>query len=211
MNKKPSVLLLTSSNCPHCHAMIRSLDSLLKQQKLSMLEVINIEEQPDRATGFNVRSVPWFKLGLLEFNEALTESELTNWIDSYNTYDSYSRYIEYLLLNGKLNLAIDWIEKNNVSLNEVLNLITKLEIKINVRIGIGAIFEHYDSSKKLSEIIPRIKILMDSANAELRADLCHFLLLTRDKGLCNYLQKLLHDEDRNVREIAEESIDELCS
>jgi len=210
MNKKTSALLLSSNNCPHCHALKRSLDSLLKKEKLSMLEVINIEEQPERAKEYNIRSVPWLKLGLFEFNEGLTESELANWITWADSNDANSRYIEYLLLNGKLSLAIDWLEKTNVSLNEVLILIANFEVKINVRIGVGAIFEHFEGSHKLIAIIPSIKNLMDGGNAELRADLCHFLLLSRDKSVCDCLKKRLNDEDGNVREIAQESIDELC-
>jgi len=119
-------------------------------------------------------------------------------------------YIEYLLQNGKLNVALEWIERTNASLSDVLGLIAKADIKINVRIGIGAIMEHFDGSDKIGECIPMMSKLITHDNAELRADIGYYLMLTRDQSVMKLLQVLLSDENEHVREIARESIEELC-
>ena len=62
--------LLIAPGCPHCSTMMSVLSELLKEGRIGRLLMINIAEQPDEAAKHNVRSVPWLKLGEMEFTGA---------------------------------------------------------------------------------------------------------------------------------------------
>jgi len=209
MSLKPAVVLLTSSNCPHCTSLKKQLDDVNNQGRLSSFEVINVEEQPEVAKHYNVRSVPWFKLGSYEFDEGMTAGQLNDWLDSLEINDGNGRYLEYLLLNGKLNQAINWLENSNSLLEDVLELIVKPDVKINVRIGVGAVMEHFEGSALIRQIQPQIVEMLHNENPAIRADACHFLSLTNDQSVLGHLQVMLNDNDEHVREIAQEGLDDL--
>lgn len=208
---KPAAILLISRNCPHCASLKKQLGELNNQGELSALDVINVEKQPEIAKRYNVRSVPWLKLGSYEFDQGMTAGELNKWIGCFSTSEGDGRYIEYLLLNGKLSRAIDWFERGNGSLHDALMLIIKPDVKINVRIGIGALMEHFEGSEQIRKILPQILEMLNADNTAIRADMCHFLTLTNDKNMLSYLQGMLKDEDKHVREIAQEGIDDLAA
>ena len=70
---KPDALLLVSTGCSHCGRMLSTLSELLEQGELGRLEVYNIavNNGPPEARG--IRSVPWLRLGELEFGTALAD------------------------------------------------------------------------------------------------------------------------------------------
>jgi len=205
----PNALLLVSSHCAHCHA----LEMLLHERKtkglIGGLEVINVEQSPGTAQLFDVRSVPWLKLGNFIFNEELTPVDLDQWIEHAKAGSGQSQYITYLLEHGNLVKAIEWIEKGNTTLQAVIPLIADQEARINVRVGVGAILEHFEGMPEVREIIPELIGLMQSENPSIRTDACHYLSLSHSMDVIESLQKMLNDENEQVREVAMESIDEL--
>jgi len=209
MNQVIDILLLTSSQCPHCQTLKRQLDDAISQGMLSTYELINIEDSPEVANKYGVRSVPWLLLGSYEFDGAMKNSELYSWLTLLSNNKGNSEYAEYLLLNGKLSKLIDWLEKGNGSLQEVLSLIDNPDTKINVRIGVGAVMEHFEGRDNLKELTPSILEMLENDSPAIRADACHFLVLTRGQGVARQLQALLKDPDPHVREIAREGLDEL--
>ena len=42
----PDALLLISTHCPHCPAMLTALADLVKQGTVGRLEVVNLEQRP---------------------------------------------------------------------------------------------------------------------------------------------------------------------
>ena len=42
----PDALLLISTHCPHCPAMLASLADLVKQGTIGRLEAVNLEQHP---------------------------------------------------------------------------------------------------------------------------------------------------------------------
>ena len=56
--------------------MMKQLSELLKEGVLGRLEMINIGSRPEVAAHYNVRSVPWLKVGELEFSGAMTRQEI---------------------------------------------------------------------------------------------------------------------------------------
>jgi len=76
----PDILLLTSNHCIHCKALKTILTELMNEGVFSSFEVVNIEDHPEVTKKYNVRSVPWLRLGKYDFNEGLSRAELTDWL-----------------------------------------------------------------------------------------------------------------------------------
>jgi len=59
-------------------------------------------------------------------------------------------------------------------------------------------------------VIPRLIDYLSDDDARVRGDACHYLSLTRDPAYIPHIEKLLSDESEEVREIAQDSLDELA-
>jgi len=206
---KPEALLLISTHCPHCHTLQTLLEQRLSQGKIKSMTVVNIDETEDAAVKYNVRSVPWLKLGIFEFNESLTPAELDHWIATVSEDDGSIKFLQYLMENGKLQKVIEWLEQGNTSLQEFASLIIKPDIKINGRIGIGAVMEHFEGTAAIAGIIPGLKEMLKNDSAVIRTDVCHYLMLTHNTNVKASIEELLDDKDAEVRKTALESLEEL--
>lgn len=206
---KPKALILVSGHCPHCYALEKLLQDRMARAMLEELEVINIEQSPEIAQQYGIRSVPWLRLGGFAFDEALMPAELDKWIELATHDNGLSRYIVHLLEHGKLAKAIEWIEKNSVSLKAVVSILIDPDTKINVRVGIGAILEHFENTDTIREILPDLVSLLQESSATVRTDVCHYLSLTHDRKAIEPLKGMLEDQDLQVRQVAKESIEVL--
>lgn len=206
---QPNALLLVSTHCSHCHALEKLLRERLNSGELAALNIINIEQSPQVAQQYDVRSVPWLKLGSFIFDEVLTPTVLDNWIECIKEGGGQVEYISYLLEHGNLANAIEWIEKEHFSLNVIIPLLASSETKLNVRIGIGAIIEHFEGTALIKTITADLIGLLQNANSTIKIDACHYLSLTRSNDAIEPLKAMLGDEDPQVREVAQESIEAL--
>lgn len=176
---------------------------------LGELEVINVEKSPETAQQHGVRSVPWLRLDDFVFDEPPEPSKLDQWIREVKEGGGQPGYIAYLLERGKLNMAIEWIENGNASLKAVVSLLSDPDAKINVRVGIGAILEHFENTERIRTIVPDLVALLNDNNLTVRIDSCHYLSLTHSRDAIEPLKKMLGDKEEQVRQVAQESIESL--
>lgn len=207
--KQPGALLLVSNHCPHCHGLETLLRERMKTGALGGLRVVNIEQSPELAKQYGVRSVPWLQLGDFVFDGAMTPSELDEWIEQVNADGGQTRYIAYLLERGKLVMAIEWIEKSHTTLQVIIPLLVDPDARINIRVGVGAILEHFEDTDVIRAITFDLIGLLDNENPAIRTDVCHYLSLTHSIDVIAPLKQMLDDDDPQVREIARESIEAL--
>lgn len=205
-SSKPGAMLLVSTHCPHCHNLTTLLNERKETGALEKLDVINVDHSPEVAQQYGVRSVPWLQLGKFIFDGAMTPAELDRWIVHAKNGNGQSDYIAYLLERGKLEMAIEWIEKGEATLNTVVPLLEDVDAKMNVRVGVGAILEHFEGSQSIREIIPELIGLMQNDHPTIRTDACHYLSLTGSMDVIESLKKMLDDNDEQVRQVARESI-----
>jgi glutaredoxin len=206
---KLTATLLVGSHCPHCHALESLLRQRLESGALETLDVFNVENSPELTQQYNVRSVPWLQLDGLIFNQALSPSELDDWISNIRAGTTQRRYIAHLLEHGDLPAAIEWIEQGKASLKVVVDLLSETDSKLNVRIGIGAILEHFEDSDAIRSISNDLISLLNSDDVTIRTDACHYLSLTHSNTAIGALEKMLEDKHPQVREVARESLEVL--
>ncbi|MBU2641810.1 MAG: HEAT repeat domain-containing protein [Gammaproteobacteria bacterium] len=202
----PDALLLISTHCPHCPAMLAALTDLLKQGVIGRLEAVNLEQRPEAGQALGVRSVPWLRIGRIELAGVHSKSELAEWAAKADSEAGLADWFHLLLKEGQLPKAQAMIEADPDLLAAVLPIVGNIEASLNVRLGAGVLLEEFAGSDTLRALLPRLGELSQHADARVRADACHYLGLTQDPAAKHWLDARLKDEDADVREIAAESM-----
>ena len=211
MSVMPEVLMLMGRQCAYCLPMMQTLTELMKAGHISELRLINIEENAELAAQLGVRSVPWLQIGPFELQGSRSKQELMLWLKRASSFDGLTEYLEEVLSEGNIQLANKLIQHYPQALENVIELMANPEAKINVRLGVGVIIEELAELELFKVAIPHLLKHMTSEDARIRGDACHYLSLTRDVAYRSEIQRLLTDENAEVREIAQDSLDDLAS
>ena len=202
-------LLLTTPDCPHCSSVKAALEQLQLEGVGLSVEIVNIAEHPELAKQYAVRSVPWLRLGLFELPGAWSVGELRGWLDMATREEGMREYLASMLSSGQLATAESVIRRNPEQLAELLSLIIDNERDINVHIGISALLESMQGEELLAAQLQALAGLVTHEEPRVRADACHYLMLTGDTSASEYIKALCNDSDAEVREIAAESLEAL--
>ena len=208
-SQAPDALMLLSTHCAHCPSVLNSLAELVKQGVLGKLEVINLEQRPEVARQLGVHSVPWVRIGPFELTGQRSLAEFRQWAQTSATHEGVRDYIETMLAEGEVERVLTMIAKDAGVMARVIELLDFADEKLNVRLGIGVIMEEYEGRSLLQEYIPQLGKLTQHADPRVRGDACHYLALTHSSNAREFVRKLLHDENADVREVAEESLSTL--
>lgn len=201
--------MLMGTQCTYCGPMMQILTDLMKSGQIAELRVVNIEDNPDLAQQYGVRSVPWLQVGPFELSGSRSNKELSLWIERASSFEGISDYLEEVLSEGKIESANKLIQGHPQALENVIDLMADPEAKINVRLGVGVIIEEMALSEEFKIVIPRLIEYLSNDDARIRGDACHYLSLTEDISYLPAIKKLLLDESEEVREIAQDSLDDL--
>ena len=205
----PTVLMLLNSGCAHCPGVLNHLTDLLKNGDISKLEAININQQPEIAREFNVRSVPWVKIGQIELTGSQSKAELVRAIEQANSATGLVQHYEDMLNNGQLQETIEQLQKQPDNIPLLLEMLQNPQIQISVQIGIGAIMEEFTESPALIKLIPALTELTKNSLARIRNDACYYLSLTADPSVKDIISPLLNDSNEEVRETAKDCLEDL--
>jgi hypothetical protein len=208
-NPVPDVLLLLAPGCPHCPVVLEGLAGLLKEGVIGRLEAVNVEIHPERAAELGVRTVPWVRIGPFELEGMLTPAELRRWAEQAGTLDGMADYFFRMLTGGRRARVEEMARQEPSRLRALVRLMERPDAGMAVRLGIGAVLEELQQSGIAETMIPDLGALARNGDALTRADACHFLSLIGGRQVAPWLRACLDDEDKEVREIAAESLEEL--
>jgi HEAT repeat protein len=179
---------------------------MVKEDLLSQLEVINVAWNPERAQELGASSAPWTKIGIFEFTGRYSLEELKNWAKLAKSGSGVGHYFSHLLESREMAKLVETIKKHPDTLNDLVTLLENLETPMAIRIGVGAAIEELQEQDLLYLAIPKLIELTLSSHPQIRADACHYLGLTGNQLALPAVQGLLLDDDREVREIAAETM-----
>lgn len=204
-----SVLLFTASGCVHCAAMKMIFQKLFNNGLVKSFDAVDLAAQPELVSKYAVKSVPWFMLGNYSFQGVYSEKEICDWISQLNSQEGRLRYFQHALTGGRLQQVIAMAQDDHSILSDLLELITDPVTNIKVRLGVSAVFEEFEGSPVLKNILTELIQLARNPEARVRADAAHYLSLTHDDSALLVLQELANDKDHEVREIASDAINTL--
>jgi len=208
---RPDALLLLTSTCPYCPAVLAALNDLVKSGDIGRLEVVNIGAHPDIAQRYGVRTVPWVRLGPFELEGLRSPAELKQWVERAGTPEGLAEYFHELLKEGALPKVSAQAARDPAVLDALLRLLGDTDTELTVRIGINAIFEGLEGSPALQRTVEALIALSTHRDAHVRGDAAHLLSLTHVPAVQPHLQRLLSDTVADVREIAREGIEHLAA
>jgi len=205
----PEVLMLMGTQCTYCGPMMQILTEFMKQGLVAELRIVNIENSPELASELGVRSVPWLQVGPFQLTGSRSKQELQLWIERASSFDGVTEYIAEVLAEGNIKYASKLIHGYPQALENVIDLMADPEAKINVRLGVGVIIEEMAESETFKSVTPRLLDYLSDDDARIRGDACHYLSLTKDRSYIQDIERLLTDYSEEVREIAQDSLDDL--
>ena len=111
--------------------------------------------------------------------------------------------------NGLLDNIVDMF-KNDEDLCEYAgDLLT--DERMRVRIGTIALFETLgkEAPDRVKRALPSVLSLLKDQNPVIRGDAAYLLGIIGDKSVIPFLEKILDDEDANVRLVVRETIEDI--
>ncbi len=183
------------------------MSELIKAGDIAELDVTNIAAAPDKAKQFNVRSVPWIKIGPFELTGTHTKSELQIWINRVHSPTGMIEYFNELFKQGELNKVSELVKKDTDLLMILLQMVGDKETPLGSRIGISAIFEALKGHKILNTLIPRLQQLIRSEHKNIRNDACYYLGLTENPDVVPLIQSLSDDADEELQETIDDALE----
>jgi hypothetical protein len=186
--------------------MKQQLRQLQQEGLLAEVSVVDISRDPALAQELGIRSVPWLELGDFVLIGAHSREEIAHWLAEAGREDGLAHYFDDLLTTGQATLVEQRLRQHPQQMTAILQLLADPATSINARVGVGAVFEGLARDGLLAPWVDQLGALCRQDNATVRADACHFLGLTGDTAAAPYLQACLSDNDAQVREIAEESL-----
>ena len=200
------VLLYVATGCAICPIVHQILAQLKAEAKIGQFDVVNISDQPELAVQQGVRSVPWFRIGELEFQGLHSAAELAYWVSHAQTDDGIRKYLSEELEAGHLAAIEQLVRRHPAWLRIGLSIIANMQAPIQARIGLGAIFEALQGDPLLHDLIPELSTLTQHADPRVRGDACYYLGLSGAAAARPALTACLHDSDPEVQEIAREAL-----
>jgi hypothetical protein len=211
MKTSTSVLMLMGKQCTYCGPMMQILTDLMKAGELGECRIVNIEDNPELARQLGVRSVPWLQIGPFELLGSRSRQEISLWLARASSFKGLTEYLDEVLAEGNISYANKLIQRHPQALENIITLMADPEAKINVRLGVGVIIEEMAESDAFKVVVPRLIEYLSSKDARIRGDASHYLSLIKDRSVIPLIEKLLTDESEEVREIAQDSLDDLLA
>lgn len=205
----PDALLVIGTHCPHCPTVLAGFSDLIKQGLIGRLEIINLEQRPERVAELGVRGVPWMRIGPFELEGLRSPAELKKWAQQAGSETGLADYYTELLSEGQLAKVEASVRKNPAALAALLSLMDDPEAELQVRLGVSAVVEGLTGTPELQSALDKLAALSHSGDARTRNDACYFLGLTRDPRARPVLEERLEDDDAGVRETAAEALEAL--
>ena len=204
-------LLLIATGCAHCPNMITTLSQMVKEGQLARLTIINTSEAPEIATKYAVRSVPWTRIGRVQFTGVKGRDEIQQLLAQHHDGGDIAAYIRSQLAEGELSAVTHLLHQQPEHLSDLLGLLREAELPIQVKIGIGACIEDFAGSPVLSAHIQLLTSLSENDAPDVRGDATYYLSLTRNAEVLPVIRQRLADENADVREIAQEAVASLLA
>jgi glutaredoxin len=205
----PDALLFVAPGCPHCATVLRGLNDLVKQGLIGKLTVVDVAAHPEQAAEYGVRAAPWLRLGPFTLTGAHSPAELRLWAGWARGEEGTAHYVEHLLRQGGYRQAAAFIEADTQRLKPLLAIVANPGAKLEVRLGVNALLESHANTPALRNLLPQLAELTRHTDHRVRADACHLLGLTGSAAARTHIEVCLKDAHEEVREIAEEAMEEL--
>lgn len=207
--RAPDAHLLITSSCSHCATQLQYLADLVKTGELGKLTIENLEQRPELAKQFDIKSVPFLILGPFQFTGVQNVDELRRWISQSQTSDDIAPWFAELMSHREVERVIGHLKSHPDDFTAILSLLSDPDTELVARIGIGVVMETFAGDKLLQKHFNRLAALCQHDDPRVRADACHYVGLSGDSRVIETLLAHQSDSDADVRESVKDALEEL--
>ena len=113
------------------------------------------------------------------------------------------------MTSGEISKVQQLVEDKPEHMNTLFEIMANESSGLSARIGVGAIIEQLEGSEILINTIDTLGKHCQNPLARVRNDACYYLGLSHHPDAIKFLRPLLDDEDNEVKEVAQEALDEI--
>lgn len=208
-SNKTEALLLVAPGCPHCPTQMTHLTTLLKEGRISRLEITDIQKYPEVAARHNVRSVPWLKLGEFTLTGVHSLDELRKLSDQAVIPGMRQDYLAQRLASGELDEVTQEIRQHPQWLASLLPLLASDDTEMQVRLGIDSIMESMAGSEALQSCVTALGELTQSVHLSRLADIIYYLGLSHSTQAIPYIETFQQHDNPDIVEASHDALNEI--
>ncbi len=195
--------------CPHCAQVVESVNRIAIANPEIKVTVIDVMLYPDLIEKYEITSTPTVIIGDVKLVGAHSLEELLDWTEKALCGKDYRvDYYVKLLEDGRIDEVKQAVEKEE-NLMLLADILERQELL--ARAGAMMILEELfrKNPEKLKGVKQRILKILEKDNPVALQDAAYILGKIGGKEDIPYLKKLLNSRDEDVRDAAEEAIEEI--
>jgi hypothetical protein len=203
------VLVFMAPGCPHCPHVVRSAVSAGASRNAIDVIVVDAMQFPDLAEQFKVKSTPTTIIdGGLTIVGQLSAAQLVDHIVNSTETGSLTAVLDSMIQSGRAEDAASLICRDNRP-EAILPLYIAREFSLRMGALVAMEAALDEDPHSLDAIIPDLTNLLTAEEAGLRGDTAALLGKIGNPAAIPALRKALDDPDPDVREAAEEALQEI--
>jgi thiol-disulfide isomerase/thioredoxin len=194
--------------CPHCAKVVEKVNAMAIANPKIESRIVDAILFSDIAQKYEIMSTPTVLInGKIKLVGALQEDELVEWLIKSST-DYKLDYFVKLLGDGR----IEEVEAM-VASHEDIEVLVEILKRSEVMARIGAVLLLERLFKKNPELVKsakqKIREMLHNSDSNVKQDVAMVLGKIGDSSDIPFLERLLEDEDEEVKEAASEAIEEI--
>ncbi|HID42455.1 MAG TPA: hypothetical protein EYP30_01550 [Archaeoglobaceae archaeon] len=202
------IIVFVMPVCPHCAKVVEKVNQFAIENPLIRVKIVDVSRFPEFGNKYEVMSAPTVVINENIKLVSPSEDELIKWIEqSENELEYFSK----LLKDGQIDDVKSIIERDSEKAVILVELLKKPEI--NVRLGAALLILRLIKEKEeiVENIKNKLKELLSEDNTNILQDAAMVLGKIGDKSDIEALKTLISSDNADVKEAAEEAIEEINS
>jgi glutaredoxin len=202
-----TVELFVAKNCSVCPAMKRMFQKLLEQGAIAELKLFDLENNPQLAARYSIRSVPYYRINGQGFSGLRQEQELRQLLVT----DPQSMLAEWMaeqLRDGGLQQVEDEVLQNPRAREALVQMLESVDTELVVRIGLTAVIEVLAGQRIFDQLEDRFIALSRHVEERIVIDALYYLQLISTPSSLRQLKVLAQTAEGEVAEQARELLHE---
>lgn len=209
LSSPSKVLVLAAAVCPHCPTVVRTLLSLAVTQRLIDLSIVDAVQFTDLADQYKVRATPTVIIndGATLVGQVSPEDVVSHLLSSDQS-ESLTDVVDSMIKAGRAEDAAALVcQRNQPEALLPLYVAPEFSVRMGALVALEEALEI--DPRCLDSIVEQLVDLLSHEDAPLRGDTAVLLGKIGHPSVVPALKGLLEDPDEDVREVAQEALEEI--
>lgn len=195
--------LFVMQGCQVCPQMEKTFFELQKKGEISELKVVDVQQQPELAEKYKIRSVPYYLINGIAFTGLKSQTEILSLLNA-ETDQKLGIWIIDQLAQGELSEVETRIAHEPQLREAMMQLLEDVDTPLMARIGLTAVIESLAGRGFFSGLETRFIQLADHAEERIAIDAIYYLQLLSTPASLGKLADIARSERSELQQQAQE-------